>query len=107
MMIPNQVNESTLVKSLFEMAGITEEFVIQKLDDFIREHARRKLLFWDLEEMTQYIPFCEKTIEEKIIKQDPRWRQYQRRSGPNGKRIWLYEPTSKFMVDYIMKNWDI
>lgn len=106
-MILNHVDESTLVKSLFEMAGITEEFVIQKLDDFIREHARRKLLFWDLEEMTQYIPFCEKTIEEKIIKQDPRWRQYQRRSGPNGKRIWLYEPTSKFMVDYIMNNWDI
>ncbi|QGG51569.1 hypothetical protein [Lysinibacillus pakistanensis] len=106
-MLPNQPNENMLVQELFKMGGITKESIQQDLKNLINEASQGPLLFWDLKKMTKSIPYCEKTIEDKIIKPDPRWIQYQRRSSPDGKKIWLFEPTSKFMVDYIMNNWYI
>lgn len=106
-MLQSQPNESMLLQTVLEMGGITKETIKQYLENLMNEASRSPLLFWDLEKMAQSVPFCEKTIEEKIIKKDPRFREYQRRSGPNGKRIWLYEPTSKLLVEHIMNTWEI
>lgn len=106
-MFPSQPNESMLVQTLFEMGGVTKETIQQYLENLMNEAARPPLLFWDLKKMAAATPFCEKTIEQKILKQDPRFREYQRRDGPNGKRCWLYEPTAKLLVEHIMNNWDI
>lgn len=106
-MLQSQPSESMLLQTILEMGGITKEKIQQQVMDLISEAARPPLLFWDLKQMAQATPFCEKTIEQEIIKKDPRFRQYQRRNGRYGKKVWLYEPTSKLLVEHIMNNWEI
>lgn len=106
-MLQTQLSEGMLLQTILEMGGITKESIEQALESLMHEAARPKLLFWDLKQMAQATPFCEKTIEQEIIKKDPRFRQYQRRNGRYGKKVWLYEPTSKLLVENIMNNWEI
>ncbi|WP_433595157.1 hypothetical protein [Lysinibacillus xylanilyticus] len=106
-MLQSQLSESMLLQTILEMGGITKDSIEQTLENLINEAARPKLLFWDLKQMAKATPFCEKTIEQEIIKKDPRFRQYQRRNGRYGKKVWLYEPTSKLLVENIMNNWEI
>lgn len=104
-MIPQTANESSVIKTLFEMSGITKEKIEQHLEEIVRETARPKLLFIDLEQLKEIIPF-ERDFLEKQILCDPRIRRFQRKRGAHSKRIWLYEPTIQAIQEIIMNEWD-
>lgn len=105
-MIQQQSSESVVIQTLFEMSGITKEKVGQQLEELIRDAARPKILFIDLEQLKEIVPF-ERDFLEKNILCDPRVRQHQRKRGPYSKRVWLYEPTIQTIQEIIMNEWDI
>ncbi|BDH60094.1 hypothetical protein MTP04_02240 [Lysinibacillus sp. PLM2] len=104
-MIQQQPSESAVIKTLFEMSGITKEKVEHQIEELIREAARPKILFIDLEQLKEILPF-ERDFLEKHILCDSRVKKFQRQRGPHSKRIWLYEPTIKAIQEIIMNEWD-
>ncbi|MGE7112090.1 hypothetical protein [Lysinibacillus sp. NPDC047702] len=74
-------------------------------DKYVREVTRPKVLFIDLEQLKEIVPF-ERDFLEKNILNDPRVRQYQRQRGPHSKRIWIYEPTIQAIEQIIMNEWN-
>lgn len=104
-MIQQQPSENMVIKTLFEMSGITKEKVEIQIEELIREASRPKILFIDLEQLKEILPF-ERDFLEKRILCDPRVRKYQRQRGPHSKRIWLYEPTIKAIQEIIMNEWE-
>lgn len=104
-MIQQQPSENAIIQTLFEMAGITKEKVEEHFENYIRETTRLKILFVDLEQLKEIVPF-ERDFLEKNILCDPRIRQHQRQRGPHSKRIWLYEPTIQAIEQIIMNEWD-
>lgn len=100
-----QQSESSVIKTLFEMSGITKEKIEQEMQEMIRESSRPVKLFWDINQILEALPFEKSFLEEHILT-DPRVRQYQRQRGPKGKRVWLYEPSAKVIQEIIMNEWN-
>lgn len=100
-----QQSESSVIRTLFEMSGITPEKVEQEFQTLVHEAARPALLFWDINQMSDELSFEKSFLEEHILT-DPRVRQYQRQRGPRGKRVWLYEPSRAVIEEIIMNEWD-
>lgn len=94
--IQQQPSESVVIK-----AKISE-----RIDEYICEALRLKVLFIDLDQLKEILPF-ERDFLEKHILCDPRVRKYQRRRGPHSKRVWLCEPTLKVIEEIIMNEWEI
>lgn len=103
-MIQTQQNDNYLIQKLFETAGFTKEKIEEQFDKNLREITRPKVLFIDLEQLKEIVPF-ERDFLEKNILNDPRVRQHQRQRGPHSKRIWLYEPTIRAIEQIIMNEW--
>lgn len=97
--------DSELIKTLFEMSGITPKKVQQVLNEVVQEAARPVILFWEIEDIVKATTFKKSFLEEYILN-DPRIRRYERRRGPRGKRVWLCEPTARAIQDIIMNDWD-
>jgi len=97
-------SETALIQNLLEMTGITKEKIEEHLKKFISDSIRPKILFVDLEQLKEMVPF-ERDFLEKNILNDPRIRQHQRQRGPHSKRIWLYEPTIQAIEQIIMNEW--
>lgn len=103
-MIVQQPTESAVIQTLFQMSGITKEKVEKQLEELIIEASRPKLLFWDVEQISQATSFKKTFLEEHILC-DPRVKRYERKRGPYSKRVWLYEPSAKAIQDIIMNEW--
>lgn len=97
--------DSELIKTLFEMSGITPDKVQQVLNEVVQDAARPVILFWEVEDIVKATTFKKSFLEEYILC-DPRIRRYERRRGPRGKRVWLCEPTARAIQDIIMNEWD-
>lgn len=103
-MISTHPNESTVIKTLFEMSGITNEKIISELRELIAESARKEILFWDIDDIVRATTFKKTFLEDHILC-DPRIKQYERKRGVKGKRVWLYEPTAITITQIIMNEW--
>ncbi|MCT6818070.1 hypothetical protein D0439_10010 [Lysinibacillus fusiformis] len=104
-MIGTAPSESTVIKTLFEMSGITKERITSELRELISETARHEILFWDIDDIMRATTFKKTFLEEHILC-DPRIKQYERQRGYKGKRVWLYEPTAKAIKNIIMNEWN-
>lgn len=104
-MLQIQQSESSVIKALFEMSGITPEKVEREFQNLVHEASRPAFLFWDINQMSEALPF-EKSFLEEYILTDSRVKQYQRQRGPRGKRVWLYEPSLAAIKEIIMNEWD-
>ncbi len=104
-MIGTAPSESTVIKTLFEMSGITKERIIFELRELINETARHEILFWDIDDIIRATTFKKTFLEEHILC-DPRIKQYERQRGFKGKRVWLYEPTATTIKNIIMNEWN-
>ncbi|MFL1998537.1 hypothetical protein ABC382_09055 [Lysinibacillus sp. 1P01SD] len=104
-MISTTQSEAMVIQNLLEMNGITKEKIEEHFNNFMRDTLRPKILFVDLEQLKEIVPF-ERDFLEKNILNDPRVRQHQRQRGPNSKRIWLYEPTIKAIEQIITNEWN-
>ena len=104
-MISQQPSERAVIQTLLEMSGITKEKMEQQAEAFVRDTLKPKILFVDLEQLKNILPF-ERDFLEKQILCDPRVKKYQRQRGPHSKRIWLYEPTIRAIEEIIMNEWD-
>ena len=96
--------ESTVIKTLFEMSGITKETVTSELKELLDEASKPVLLFWDLDDIIKATTFKTTFLEEHILC-DYRVKQYERQRGFRGKRVWLAEPTAKVIQDIVMNEW--
>lgn len=96
--------ESVLVKTLFEMSGITIETVNQMLITIANDAAKLLILFWDVNDIMKATTFSRKFLEDHILN-DPRIQRYERQREKGGKRVWLKEPTSKILQEIIMNEW--
>ncbi|AVK85305.1 hypothetical protein C3943_18120 [Lysinibacillus sp. B2A1] len=97
--------ESVLVKTLFEMSGITPETVNQMLISIANDAAKPLILFWDINDIIKATTFSRKFLEDHILN-DPRIQRYERQREKGGKRIWLREPTAKSLQEIIMNEWN-
>jgi len=97
--------ESVLVKTLFEMSGITPETINQMLISIANNAAKPLILFWDINDIIKATTFSRKFLEDHILN-DPRIQRYERRREKGGKRIWLKEPTAKSLQEIIMNEWN-
>jgi len=97
--------ESVLVKTLFEMSGITPETINQMLISIANDAAKPLILFWDINDIIKATTFSRKFLEDHILN-DPRIQRYERRREKGGKRIWLKEPTAKSLQEIIMNEWN-
>ncbi|ODV55430.1 hypothetical protein [Lysinibacillus fusiformis] len=104
-MISTTSSEAMVIQSLLEMNGITKEKIEEHLNKFMRDALRLKILFVDLEQLKEIVPF-ERDFLEKNILNDPRVRQHQRQRGPHSKRVWLYEPTIQVIEQIIVNEWN-
>lgn len=104
-MINTTPSEAMVIQSLLEMTGITKEKIEEHFNNFMNDALRPKILFVDLEQLKEIVPF-ERDFLEKNILNDPRVRQHQRQRGPHSKRIWLYEPTIQAIEQIIMNEWN-
>lgn len=96
--------ENELIRTLFEMAGITPEKVQEELRKILTDSSQPLILFWDIEDIVKATTFQKAFLEEHILS-DPRVKRYQRQRGSRGKRVWLKEPTAKAIQDIIMNEW--
>lgn len=87
------------------MSGITKERITSELRELISETARHEILFWDIEDIMRATTFKKTFLEEHILC-DPRIKQYERQRGYKGKCVWLYEPTTKAIINIIMNEWN-
>lgn len=97
--------ESVLVKTLFEMGGITPETVNQMLISIANDAAQPLILFWDINGIIKATTFSRKFLEDHILN-DPRMQRYERQREKGGKRVWLREPTAKLLQEIIMNEWN-
>lgn len=104
-MIQKQPSESAVIKTLFEMSGITKEAVTGELKELLREASRPIILFWDIDDVIRATSFSKTFLEENILC-DPRVKQYERQRGHRGKRVWLAQPTAKAIQEIIMNEWE-
>ena len=103
-MIQSPPSESMVIKTLFEMSGITKEKITSELRELISETARPEILFWDINDIIKATTFSRKFLEDHILN-DPRVQRYERQREKGGKRVWLKEPTSKLLQEIIMNEW--
>jgi len=103
-MIQSPPSESIVIKTLFEMSGITKEKITSELRELISETARLEILFWDINDIIKATTFSRKFLEDHILN-DPRVQRYERQREKGGKRVWLKEPTSKLLQEIIMNEW--
>lgn len=96
--------ESTVIQTLFEMSGITQDKIHQQLHEIVNSAAQPIILFWDINDIMCATTFSRKTLEDYILC-DPRIRRYERQREKGGKRIWLKEPTAKALQEIIMNDW--
>lgn len=96
--------ESTVIQTLFEMSGITQDKIHQQLHEIVNTAAQPLILFWDINDIMRATTFSRKTLEDYILC-DPRIRRYERQREKGGKRIWLKEPTAKALQEIIMNDW--
>lgn len=96
--------ESTVIQTLFEMSGITQDKIHQQLHEIVNSAAQPIILFWDINDIMRATTFSRKTLEDYILC-DPRIRRYERQREKGGKRIWLKEPTAKALQEIIMNDW--
>jgi hypothetical protein len=103
-MIQSPPSESMVIKTLFEMSGITKEKITSELRELISETTRLEILFWDINDIIKATTFSRKFLEDHILN-DPRVQRYERQREKGGKRVWLKEPTSKILQEIIMNEW--
>lgn len=70
----------------------------------IEESLRLEYIAVDLEILMKIMPYSRAFLEENILSH-PRVKLCERRKGIRGKRIWLYEPVKKAILD-IINNWE-
>lgn len=67
----NQRQESTLIKEILNAAGITEEKILQKIDEEVKkridEALTLKVLFIDLEQLKKLVPFERDFLEKQYF----------------------------------------
>ena len=53
--------------------------------------------------MLKILPYSRSVVEEVFLTH-PKVKACERRKGPRGKRIWIYEPVKKAIIE-IMDSW--
>ncbi|KYG90853.1 hypothetical protein A0U40_17815 [[Bacillus] sp. KCTC 13219] len=96
--------ESELVRTMFEMGGITRETINETFKEMVNDAAQPLILFWDINDIMKATTYSRKFLEEHLLK-DPRIMQYERQREKGGKRVWLKEPTAKVLQEIIMNDW--
>ena len=104
-MIQQVAKENAVIKTLFEMSGITPEKVHQELNQLVVTAAQPLILFWDINDIMKTTTFSRKFLEDHILN-DPRVQRHERQRERGGKRVWLKEPTAKALQDIIMNEWE-
>jgi len=99
-----QPSESSVIQTVFQMAGITEEKIQKRFEEMLRESTRPVILFWDIDDLVRATSYGKTFLEENLLC-DPRIKQFERQRGPRGKRVWLAEPTAKAIKEIIMNEW--
>lgn len=100
-----QPTESVVVQTLFEMAGITKQAALKMIHDGIEEAVREAILLWHIEDIEKTTGF-KKTFLEKNLLCDPRIRQYERKRGPRGERVWFRKQTLQTLEEIIWNEWN-
>ena len=70
----------------------------------IEESLKLEYIAVDLEILLKILPYSRAFLEENILSH-PKVKVCERRKGIRGKRIWLYEPVKKAILD-IINNWE-
>lgn len=96
--------ESAVIRTLFEMSGITSEKIKHQLQELVNASAQPLILFWDIHDIMNATTFSRKFLEDHILC-DPRIKRYERQREKGGKRVWLKEPTAKALQEIIMNDW--
>ena len=97
--------QQDIIKSLFELSGITKETVTDELQKLLRDAARPVILFWDIDDIVQATSFKKTFLEENILCH-PKVKQYERQRGHRGKRIWPCKQVAEAIEDIVMNEWN-